>query len=304
MQIKTKIVPKALSPHHTSALSKKNNQFIEVCLDPLLYKKTSHYVKKHFAEHVKFKHTLILLETESLKKTYLLNRLFYAKYALHPFHHPDTFKALLQKILDHAHLPIVFKECQNPYSACYQPILALVHRVEINVVYMQSRLVFYYTNFIAREFLHATFAPYILLETPFKDKSNKREFLHETHAHIDALSILMTLRIPHFKHAYIHFIYPTQTLYLTKQEEIILRALRTLGLGVMHSKEQIKQRYLELAKLYHPDTSNPSSIYSQSIYKQRFLEVAEAYEILKCLWSIFCVWCPLYTLGSCGKSHL
>lgn len=282
MQIKTKLVPKArLNLHRTHALSSKTNQFIEVCLDPPLYKKTSLYVKKHFSEHIKFKRTLILLEPESLKKTYLLNRLFYAKYALHPFYHPDTFKDLLQKILDHAHLPIVFKESRTLHSAGYKPILALVHRIEVNVVYMQSRLVFYYTNFLVREFLHTAFAPHIVLETPFKDKANKKDFLHETHAHMDALQILMALKTPHFKHAYIHFIYPTQTLYLTKQEELILKALRTLGLGVMHSKEQIKHRYLELAKLYHPDTANPPSHYSKSIYKQRFLEVTEAYEILK-----------------------
>ncbi|BCD70822.1 J domain-containing protein [Helicobacter suis] len=276
MQIKTKAPPFCLAD---SSKKSHSGQFIEVCLDPCLYAKTSLYIEKHFPEHVRFKRTLILLEQESIKKTYLLNRLFYAKYALHPFNHPDMFKILLQKILDHAHLPIVFKE-NHELEKIYNPHLALVHKVEIHVVYMHSRLVFYYTNYLAREFLHATFPAHILLETPFSDKRNRKDFLHETHAHLDALQILMNLKNPHFKHAYIQFIYPTQTLHLTKQEELILKALRTLGLGVMHSKEEIKHRYLELAKLYHPDTA-PNTSKRKSIYKQRFLEVIEAYKILK-----------------------
>ncbi|WP_104753146.1 J domain-containing protein [Helicobacter salomonis] len=279
MQIKTKI-PKKSAPLLSCAREIGfSEQFIEVCLEPHLYHKTTLYIKKHFSEHVKFKHTLILFEQESLKKTYLLNRLFYAKYALHPFYNQNTFKRFLQQILDCAHLPVVFKESTHTHAP-YEPVLALVHKIEIHAIYLHSRMIFYYTNFLAREFLHETFKPYIMLETPFKDKSNKKGFLHETHAHLDALPVLMALNNPHFRYAYIQFIYPTQTLYLTRQEEIILKALRTLGLGVMHSKEEIKHRYLELAKLYHPDTCALSP-YSEGIYKQRFLEVTEAYSVLK-----------------------
>ncbi|WP_233702704.1 J domain-containing protein [Helicobacter ailurogastricus] len=276
MQIKTKAAKTLPAPQKTSTTS----QFIEVCLDPFLYAKTSIYLKKHFPEHVKFKHTLILLEKTSLKKAYLLNRLLYAKYALHPFNSPDMFNLLLEKILSNAHLPVVFKESYTPKIRA-KPLLALVPKVEIQAIYMHSRLVFYYTHFLAREFLHGLFAPFILLETPFKDPSNKRGFLHETHAHLDALQVLMSLKNPHFKHAYIQFIYPTQKLFLTRQEELILKALRTLGLGVMHSKEEIKRRYLELAKLYHPDTAPSTKSPHHNIRKQRFLEVMEAYKILK-----------------------
>ncbi|MFC3848487.1 J domain-containing protein [Helicobacter baculiformis] len=279
MQIKTKIPKRSISLLPLSQEIGFSEQFIEVCLEPHLYHKTALYIKKHFNEHVKFKRTLILLEQESLKKTYLLNRLFYAKYALHPFYNQHVFETLLQKILAHAHLPVVFRESLHTHEP-YTPVLALVHKIEIHAIYLHSRVIFYYTNFLAREFLHANFAPYILLETPFKDKANKKDFLHETHAHLDALHVLMTLKNPHFKHACIHFIYPTQTLYLTRQEEIILKALRTLGLGVMHSKEEIKRRYLELVKLYHPDTY-ASTPYPESICKQRFLEVTEAYNVLK-----------------------
>ncbi|BDQ27273.1 hypothetical protein HHE02_12700 [Helicobacter heilmannii] len=275
MQIKTKLAKTLSAPQRATPA----NQFIEVCLDPSLYAKTSIYIKKHFSEHVKFKHTLILLEQTSLKKAYLLNRLFYAEYAMHPFNSPEMFNLLLEKILSNAHLPVVFKESYIPKIRT-KPLLTLVPKVEIQTIYMHSRLVFYYTHFLAREFLHSLFAPFILLETPFKDKGNKRDFLHETHAHLDALQVLMALKNPHFKHAYIQFIYPTQKLFLTKQEELILKALRTLGLGVMHSKEEIKHRYLELAKLYHPDTT-PSKKPQHNLRKQRFLEVMEAYKILK-----------------------
>ncbi|WP_120946262.1 MULTISPECIES: J domain-containing protein [Helicobacter] len=279
MQIKTKIPKKGASLLSYAPKIGSSEQFIEVCLEPCLYHKTTLYIKKHFREHVKFKHTTILLEQESLKKTYLLNRLFYAKYALHPFYNQQVFKQLRQQILDCAHLPVVFKESMHTHEP-YQRVLALVHKVEIHAIYLHSRVIFYYNNFLAREFLHETFAPYILLETPFKDKANKSNFLHETHAHLDALPILMALQNPRFKQAYIQFVYPTQALYLTRQEEIILKALRTLGLGVMHSKEEIKHRYLELAKLYHPDTC-ACAPYNKGIYKQRFLEVMDAYNVLK-----------------------
>ncbi|BCZ19051.1 J domain-containing protein [Helicobacter sp. NHP19-012] len=275
MQIKTKLAKTLPAPQRATSA----NQFIEVCLDSSLYAKTSLYLRKHFPEHVRFKHTLILLEKAGLKKAYLLNRLFYAKYALHPFNSPDMFNLLLEKILSNAHLPVVFKESYTSKIKS-KSLLALVPKVEIQAIYMHSRLVFYYTHFLAREFLHSVFAPFILLETPFKDKSNKKSFLHETHAHLDALQVLMSLKNPHFKHAYIQFIYPTQKLFLTKQEELILKALRTLGLGVMHSKEEIKRRYLELAKLYHPDTA-PSKKPHHNIRRQRFLEVTEAYKVLK-----------------------
>ncbi|WP_199769192.1 J domain-containing protein [Helicobacter cynogastricus] len=274
MQIKTKIrrgvVPSLIYNQQVPA----SDQFIEVCLEPFLYEQATLYIKKHFREHVKFKHTLILLEDQSLKKTYLLNRLFYAKYALHPFYNQLDAQLLLEKILAHAHLPVVFKESSQYHHAF---VFALVHKIEIQAIYLHSRVVFYYTHFLAREFLQSLFAPHILLETPFEDKSNKSDFLHETHAHLDALEPLMALQNSYFKHACIHFIYPTQALYLTRQEEVILKALRTLGLGVMHSKEEIKHRYLELAKLYHPDACTTDS----SLYKQRFLEIVEAYGILK-----------------------
>ncbi|WP_199764934.1 J domain-containing protein [Helicobacter felis] len=276
MQIKTKIRREGVPSLAYDQGVATSDQFIEVCLEPVLYEQTTFYIKKHFKEHVKFKHTLILLEDQSLKKTYLLNRLFYAKYALHPFYDQLDAQLLLEKILAHAHLPVVFKESPHPHEH-YASFFALVHKIEIQAIYLHSRVVFYYTHFIAREFLQNLFAPHILLETPFEDKSNKNDFLHETHAHLDALEPLMALQNSHFKHACIHFIYPTQALYLTRQEEIILKALRTLGLGVMHSKEEIKHRYLELAKLYHPDACTTNS----SLYKQRFLEIVEAYGILK-----------------------
>ncbi|WP_285653148.1 J domain-containing protein, partial [Helicobacter ailurogastricus] len=41
------------------------------------------------------------------------------------------------------------------------------------------------------------------------------------------------------------------------------------------------RRYLELAKLYHPDTAPSTKSPHHNIRKQRFLEVMEAYKILK-----------------------
>lgn len=56
------------------------------------------------------------------------------------------------------------------------------------------------------------------------------------------------------------------------QPDEFKQAIKTLGLIKRMSKEDIKKRYKELSKQFHPDTPNGS--------EEKFQEINEAYQIL------------------------
>jgi hypothetical protein len=57
--------------------------------------------------------------------------------------------------------------------------------------------------------------------------------------------------------------------------------LSLLGLSGMLSGENIKKRYFELAKKYHPDLHADKSEREQMLLSQKFIQIKEAYEYLK-----------------------
>ncbi len=71
----------------------------------------------------------------------------------------------------------------------------------------------------------------------------------------------------------------------TKQFDIAAlrrnRMLIILGLSGSVSSENIKKRYFELAKKYHPDLNSDKSENEKAYLSKKFLQIKEAYEILK-----------------------
>lgn len=59
------------------------------------------------------------------------------------------------------------------------------------------------------------------------------------------------------------------------------RMLIILGLNESVSSENIKKRYFELAKKYHPDLNADKSENERAFLSKKFLQIKEAYEILK-----------------------
>jgi hypothetical protein len=54
-----------------------------------------------------------------------------------------------------------------------------------------------------------------------------------------------------------------------------------LDLSPNATDEEIKKKYRELAKYYHPDLNSKSSVKEEQIEKDRFCEIKEAYDILR-----------------------
>lgn len=57
--------------------------------------------------------------------------------------------------------------------------------------------------------------------------------------------------------------------------------LSLMGLSGMLSGENIKKRYFELAKKYHPDLHTDKSEQEKALFSQKFIQIKEAYEYLK-----------------------
>ncbi len=59
------------------------------------------------------------------------------------------------------------------------------------------------------------------------------------------------------------------------------RKLAVLGLSGILDPENIKKRYFELAKKYHPDLNQDKSEDEKAMLTQKFMQIKEAYEFLK-----------------------
>jgi len=59
------------------------------------------------------------------------------------------------------------------------------------------------------------------------------------------------------------------------------RMLSMLGLSGMLTEENIKKRYFELAKKYHPDLHTDKTENERMLLSQKFIQIKEAYEALK-----------------------
>ena len=69
--------------------------------------------------------------------------------------------------------------------------------------------------------------------------------------------------------------------YLTKEEKLLKKSYKILGCGYNDDFEDVKTRYIELAKTYHPD-----NVYGQDKkiidgYAEKFRLINEAYENIK-----------------------
>ena len=59
------------------------------------------------------------------------------------------------------------------------------------------------------------------------------------------------------------------------------KMMSLLGLSGMLTPENIKKRYFELAKKYHPDLHTDKSEQERASLSMKFLQIKEAYEALR-----------------------
>ncbi|MFS7885559.1 J domain-containing protein [Helicobacter pylori] len=231
---------------------------------PLL-KKVLHYAKKHFSQcHMLSSSLLILNDTECFKKNYLLNWVYHA---LECVHEKDISTHSLEEVLQKSHLPIRIKIINQN---------TLLEKIEVKVLTFGAEYALFITKHpIAKRFLRQKFSGYVFLET--QDELHIRG---DSERFWELIVTLNENRIVH--NACLDFIYPNgfgKDSYTTLAERKLKECYKTLGFIKHENFSEVKKRYLELAKTYHPDLCDLKE--KKALYAKRFAIIQEAYSHIK-----------------------
>ncbi|CAM2789429.1 J domain-containing protein [Helicobacter burdigaliensis] len=241
-------------------------------------KRAINFAYKHFSKAYRLSSSVLILDDgERYKKDYFLNWAYHVAMQESDKNKSDDFNT----IIDNSYLPIRIKMVEN--QAILEFVEISLQMVHTSFEHAQVCLKLDRPNRLARRYLTSKFREFVLSYTKqevFLD-SSKPIFWEKL---IEALS----QKIVH--NVVLDFDYETFKTYntfecfenyLTKEEKALKKSYKILGCGYNDDFEQVKSRYIELAKIYHPD-----NVYGQDKkiiegYAEKFRIIKEAYENIK-----------------------
>ena len=247
----------------------KESQFLKRAVD---------FAYKHFSKAYRLSSSVLILDDgERYKKDYFLN------WAYHVAMQEDAKKdsPAFQTIIDSSYLPIRIKMVEN--RAMLEHIVVSLQIIQSSFGNSKVCLKLSRPSRLARRYLCARFQDFLISYT------RQDIFLESSSPYfweklIGALSqkiihnIVLDFDYETFK---THNTFECFEEYLTKEEKLLKKSYKILGCGYNDDFEDVKTRYIELAKTYHPD-----NVYGQDKkiidgYAEKFRLINEAYENIK-----------------------
>lgn len=260
-------------------------RWIQVTVDKDSYfsKKATTFANKHFQHILRLSNSLLILsrDEEQMKKDYFLN------WAYHISIHRDTDETRKEfgVLMESKHLPVRLK---------YSDSKGAVEYVEVGMKFVgQERIALTLSkqNRLAKRFLISTFRDHMVGYT------KKELFLDNTKPSFWE-KLMGSLRKRTIHNVAIHFDYDHWKIqdmmlggqkfkdvhnakYLTKEEKRLRKSYSVLDCDMNESFEEIKSKYLSLAKVYHPDTVYGQDEKVVENYIEKFRLIQEAYETIR-----------------------
>lgn len=235
------------------------------------------FAMRHFSRNYRLSSSILILDDgERLKKDYFLNWAYHIGLQKERREESVSF----DKILEHSYLPIRIKIIDE---------MGMLEQVRIAlkmIVHQQVALTLDRPNLIARRYLLSLFRDYLL------GYNDKELFLNASEQSFwEQLMGLISQKVIH--NVVLCFDYESfevcargnfagfESSYMTKDEAILRKSLSVLSCNLNDDWETIKNRYIELAREYHPDRVYGQDVAIVESYAEKFRGIQEAYEILR-----------------------
>ncbi|WP_104721538.1 J domain-containing protein [Helicobacter mesocricetorum] len=247
----------------------KESQFLKRAVD---------FAYKHFSKAYRLSSSVLILDDgERYKKNYFLNWAYHVAMQDECKKQSEKFET----ILDSSYLPIRIKMVEN--RAMLEYIIVSLQILQSNVSNSQVCLKLNRSNRLARRYLTSFFQDFLISYT------KKEIFLDSSSPYFwEKLITILSVKIIHnivldfdYETFKSHNTFECFEEYLTQEEKILKKSYKILGCSYNDTFEIIKNRYIELAKIYHPD-----NVYGQDGkivegYAEKFRIIKEAYENIK-----------------------
>lgn len=247
----------------------KESRFLKRAID---------FAYKHFSKAYRLSSSVLILDDgERYKKDYFLNWAYHVAMQEETKKHSPNF----QTILDSSHLPIRIKMVEN--KAILEHIIVSLQILHTSLANAQVCLRLSRPNRLAKRYLTSLFQDFLISYT------KQEVFLDSSSPYFwEKLIAMLSQKIIH--NIVLDFDYETFKTnntfecfeaYTTKEERLLKRSYKILGCKEDAEFESVKNRYIELAKIYHPD-----NVYGQDSkiiegYAEKFRIINEAYENIK-----------------------
>lgn len=267
----------------------KNSAFLQRALN---------FAYKHFSRAYRLSSSILILDDgERFKKDYFLNWAFHVAMQHDRLPNSDNSDkgsnkghtkaqkadakggVLLTKaeILEHSHLPIRIK---------ITDVKGLLEFVEVSMHVISTKQVslqLNHPNKLARRYLLSLFSDYVIAHDGmqiFLD-STKQDFWEKLVTTLSQRVIHNVILDFDYETFRAHNAFEATEGFLTRDERRLRRSFRTLGCHYTDSFDTVKSRYIQLARLYHPDTVYGKDEKIIQSYTEKFRSVQEAFENIK-----------------------
>lgn len=236
------------------------------------------FAYKHFSKAYRLSSSVLILDDgERYKKDYFLNWAYHVAMQEENKKESENF----QVILDSSHLPIRIKMVEQ--RGLLEHVVVSLQIIQSTPTNSQVCLKLSRQSRLARRYLCSLFSHYLISYTKeeiFLDSSSPYFWekiigmLSQKVIH----NIVLDFDYATFK---AHNTFECFDEFLTKEEKILKKSYKILGCSYNDDFENIKTRYIELVKIYHPD-----NVYGQDKkiidgYAEKFRIINEAYENIK-----------------------
>ena len=236
------------------------------------------FAYKHFSQAYRLSNSVLILDDgERYKKDYLLNWAYHVGMQKDSKEKSENF----QTILEHSYMPLRIKITES--MGMLEAVNVSLRIVNSSFDNSQVCLSLDKQNRLARRYLTSLFRDFLISYTKqeiFLDSSSPYfwEKLISTISQKIIHNVVLDFDYETFK---THNTFECFEEYLTKEERLLKKSYKILGCDYSDDFEIVKNRYIELAKIYHPD-----NVYGQDKkvidgYAEKFRIIKEAYENIK-----------------------
>jgi len=245
---------------------------VEVEKNSYFEKKAREFVDKHFTSVFNLSNSMLIFtgESEKYRRDYFLN------WAYHISANRDIKKTSAEKILSLVDMPIRLKVKDDRAVVDYVTVFtSFITPKKVSMVLSKQ-------NRLAKRYLLSRFRENIISydKTRLFLDSSAPGFWESMIESMQTKTIFnVCLNFEHEKFEYERF--GNAPSYLTKQERVLRESYDTLKLSYDSDFSDIRERFLNLAKEYHPDNVYGLDNSIVDVYTTKFRKIQEAYDFIK-----------------------
>lgn len=245
---------------------------IDVEKNSYFEKKAKEFVNKYFSSSFNLSNSILIFtgKSEKYRRDYFLN------WAYHISSNLEIKKTSSSEILSMTDMPIRLKTKDDR---------AVVDRVKVFTNFINHQkvsMVLSKQNRLAKRYLISKFRDRIIShdKTRFFLDSGSPEFWEGLMSSLTHKTIFnVSLEFEYEKFEFDGF--EATPSYLTRQEKLLRESYRVLNLRSDESFDSVRERFLLLARTYHPDNVYGHNSEVVDTYTKKFRKIQEAYNFIK-----------------------